>query len=243
MIFTAVLSDPTPCAGFRLRQHCTAPEAEPSRRQGTAPPGPLPAGADPARDPAAPQVSQGLTIRIVAPGLEDGKQGLIEELAEAFLGQPAGQPSALHPLGAVLPLHGIQGVCLPGREEPAGQRRGDGAVAGFQVDPQRLASHGHQGSASAVTQTQMPALSGSQSGRLARIGPQRRRLGYTTQNPGCQSSQQHPAPQHLLGPLRRQVLQGLPLRWLEPLRAMLPFIEGTQPKDQGIAPWRGARLA
>ena len=78
---------------------------------------------------------------------------------------------ALRPLRAMLLLQGIQGVRLLGREKPPGQPGGDGAIAGFQVHPQRLAGHGRQGRATAMAQTEMPALSGLQLGRVPRISP------------------------------------------------------------------------
>lgn len=182
--------------------HRPCPETDGGRRHGATPPGPWPLGADPTRNHLAPPVNQDLTVRVVAPGLEDGEQGLIEELAEAFLGQPAVQPLALPPPGTPFPFQVSQCPCLPGREKPSGQGGGNGAVAGFQVHSQRLAGHGRQGGATAVAQAQMPALEGVQPGRLTRISPQRHRPGSTAQHPGRQAPQQHPAPQHLPGPLR-----------------------------------------
>ena len=166
------------------------PQADPSWCHGPTSPGPWPAGADPAGDPPALPMDQSLTIPIVMPGLEDGEQGFIQELAEAFPGQPASQP---------LPLVG----------------------------------HGRQGSAAAVAQARIPALTGPQPGRLPWIQPQGRRLGWAARHPGRQTPQQHTTPQSLPAPLWRQVLQGVPLPRLEPLRAVVPCIQGARPQDQG----------
>ena len=80
-------------------------------------------------------MDQGLATGIVAPGFEDGEQGLMEELAEAFLGQPAVQPLALRPPGTPFPFQVSQHPCLLGREKPSDQGRGDGAVVSFQIHP------------------------------------------------------------------------------------------------------------